>query len=765
MNRQRVMAVGWPARAALFAAIAVLWLIPAVAAQTVIGQVEVEGSQRIDPETVRTYLTVAPGDPFAPEKLDQSMKALFATGLFADVALSQRGDVLVVKVVENPIINRISLEGNLRIDDETLLREVRLRERLVFTRNRALQDVDRVQAAYRATGRFNVRVEPKVVQLPQNRVDLIFEISEGPLSHIGAVTFVGNRRFSDGDLRDVIATKEHAWWAFLATGDTYDPDRVTYDRELLREHYLRQGFADFRVLSAVAELAPDGQNFLVTFTLDEGVRYRIGEIAVESDIANVDLDRLRALADTKAGAVYDVRDVNRSITAMTEYLGTLGFAFVEIRPQIKRRAIDRRLDITFKIGESAKAFVERIDIGGNLRTLDLVIRREFELVEGDAFNTAKLRRSQRRIRNLGYFAKVNIKTRPGSAPDRTVLAVEVEDQATGDLNFGFGFSTIENALVQISLRERNLLGRGQDLRATAKASSRGSQFNIGFTEPYFLNRDLTAGFDLFNETIKEQKERSYDEKRQGGALRIGYDLGKDLRQTLRYRLARTEVTNVQDDASLLVKSQEGSRLVSLVGQTLSYNKLDSRLSPTEGYYASLATQLAGLGGDTRYLRGEAKASYYTPLDEDESQWILGFRGRVGAITGFGEDVRINERFFLGGKSLRGFAPSGVGPRDAATDDALGGNLFYAGTGELSFPLGLTDTLGIRGLVFSDFGSAWQIDADTTGVTSSDGPRASVGVGLSWGTNFGGIRIDLAWPIVKDDRDKTQLFRFSLGSRF
>ncbi|MDP7381013.1 MAG: outer membrane protein assembly factor BamA [Alphaproteobacteria bacterium] len=765
MNRQRVMAVGRLARAALFAAIAVLWLIPAVAAQTVIGQVEVEGSQRIDPETVRTYLTVAPGDPFAPEKLDQSMKALFATGLFADVALSQRGDVLVVKVVENPIINRISFEGNLRIDDETLLREVRLRERLVFTRNRALQDVDRVQAAYRATGRFNVRVEPKVVQLPQNRVDLIFEISEGPLSHIGAVTFVGNRRFSDGDLRDVIATKEHAWWAFLATGDTYDPDRLTYDRELLREHYLRQGFADFRVLSAVAELAPDGQNFLVTFTLDEGVRYRIGEIAVESDIANVDLDQLRALADTKAGAVYDVRDVNRSITAMTEYLGTFGFAFVEIRPQITRRATDRRLDITFKIGESAKAFVERIDIGGNLRTLDRVIRREFELVEGDAFNTAKLRRSQRRIRNLGYFAKVNIKTRPGSAPDRTVLAVEVEDQATGDLNFGFGFSTIENALVQISLRERNLLGRGQDLRATAKASSRGSQFNIGFTEPYFLNRDLTAGFDLFNETIKEQKERSYDEKRQGGALRIGYDLGKDLRQTLRYRLARTEVTNVQNDASLLVKSQEGSRLVSLVGQTLSYNKLDSRLSPTEGYYASLATQLAGLGGDTRYLRGEAKASYYTPLDEDESQWILGFRGRVGAITGLGEDVRINERFFLGGKSLRGFAPSGVGPRDAATDDALGGNLFYAGTGELSFPLGLTDTLGIRGLVFSDFGSVWQIDADTIGVTSSDGPRASVGVGLSWGTNFGGIRIDLAWPIVKDDRDKTQLFRFSLGSRF
>ena len=266
MNRQRVMAVGRLARAALFAAIAVLWLIPAVAGQTVIGQVEVEGSQRIDPETVRTYLTVAPGDPFAPEKLDQSMKALFATGLFSDVAFSQRGDVLVVKVVENPIINRISFEGNLRIDDETLLREVRLRERLVFTRNRALQDVDRVQAAYRATGRFNVRVEPKVVQLPQNRVDLIFEISEGPLSHIGAVTFVGNRRFSDGDLRDVIATKEHAWWAFLATGDTYDPDRLTYDRELLREHYLRQGFADFRVLSAVAELAPDGQNFLVTFT-------------------------------------------------------------------------------------------------------------------------------------------------------------------------------------------------------------------------------------------------------------------------------------------------------------------------------------------------------------------------------------------------------------------------------------------------------------------------------------------------------------------
>ncbi|MGB1006518.1 MAG: outer membrane protein assembly factor BamA, partial [Thalassobaculaceae bacterium] len=744
---------------------ALLWLMPAAWGQAVISQIEVEGSQRIDPETVRAYLTVVPGDPFESAKLDQSLKALFATGLFADVALRQRGDVLVVTVVENPIINRISFEGNLRIDDATLLGEVRLRERLVFTRNRALQDVDRLQAAYRATGRFNVRVEPKVVQLPQNRVDLIFEISEGPLSRIGAVTFVGNRRFSDGDLRDVIATKEYAWWALFATGDTYDPDRLTYDRELLREHYLRQGYADFRVLSAVAELALDGQNFLVTFTLDEGVRYRIGAVEVESDIAAVDLNLLRALAETAPDEIYDIRDVNRSITAMTDYLGTLGFAFVDIRPQIKRRAADRRLDITFKVGESPKVFVERIDIGGNLRTLDRVIRREFDLIEGDAFNTAKLRRSQRRIRNLGYFAKVDVKTQPGSAPDRTVVAVEVEDQATGDLNFGFGFSTTENALVQVSLRERNLLGRGQDLRATAKASSRGSQFNIGFTEPYFLGRDLTAGFDLFNETIKEQKERSYDEKRQGLALRTSYQLGGNLRQTLRYRLARTEVTNIQDDASLLVKAQEGSRLVSQIGQKLSYDMLDSRLAPTEGYFASLETQIAGLGGDARYLRGEAKASYYTPLDEDEREWVLGFRGRVGAIAGLGEDVRINERFFLGGKTLRGFAPSGVGPRDAATDDALGGNYYYAGTGELSFPLGLTDTLGIRGLVFSDVGSVWKIDDEATGVVSSDGPRASVGVGLSWGTNFGGIRIDLAWPIVKDDRDKTQLFRFSLGSRF
>lgn len=728
-----------------------------------IDRIDVIGTQRIDPETVKSYLLVAVGDAFNPEKLDRSLKTLFDTGLFADVVLSREANALVISVVENPIINRISFEGNQRLKDADLQSEVQLRPRLVFTRARARQDVDRLLAIYRGGGRFAVSIEPKVVQLPQNRVDLIFEINEGPLSRIDAVTFVGNKRFSDNDLRDVVSTKEYAWWAFFETGDSYDPDRLSFDRELLRRHYLKHGYADFRVISAVAELAPDREDFLITFTINEGKRYNIGEVSVTSKIQRVDTTEIAPLLTTKSGNRYNNIDVDDSILAVTDHLGSLGFAFINIQPMIRRHPEDGILDVTYQIGEGQKTYVERIVVRGNVRTLDEVIRREMQLVEGDAFNTAKIRRSRKRIRNLGYFRSVKVTTNDGSQPDKAQIVVDVEEQSTGKLSFGFGLSSAENVLGDISLRERNFLGRGQDLRISLKASSTGSQFDIGFTEPYFLGREFSAGFDLFSETRVEEDASSFDEERQGFTLRTGYRLSPNLKQSVQYTLRNTDVTNVQSDASILVKAQEGQTLVSLLGQKLTYDKRDSRTSPTEGYYLSMSNQLAGLGGDLAYLRTRLRGSYYVPVVDDD--WILRLSGLSGTIFGLNDDVPINERFFLGGSSFSGFERSGVGPRDRVTKDALGGNLFYVGTAELSFPIGFSEALGLRARIFSEVGSLWSIDNSNASVLDSESPRVSAGFGVSWGAALGGIRIDFSEAIVKEDEDETEFLRFSLGTRF
>ncbi|MHC4356690.1 MAG: outer membrane protein assembly factor BamA, partial [Planctomycetota bacterium] len=527
-----------------------LWQWSGAMAQSILSggtieEVRVEGTQRIEPETVRSYLRVNPGESFDPLLLDASLKSIFATGLFQDVTLRRDGNTLIVTVVENPIINRIAFEGNERIDDETMTAEIQLRPRTVFTRAKVQSDVQRLVKLYRRTGRFGATVEPKAIQLPQNRVDLVFEINEGPETGIESINFIGNRDFSDGDLRDEITTSESAFWRFLSTTDTYDPDRLTFDRELLRRFYLSEGYADFRVLSAIAELTSDRRAFVITFTLEEGQRYKVGETDITTTLRNLDPTILRGDLETEEGDWYDASAVEKSIENLTETLGNLGYAFVDIRPRTKRNREAETIDLTFEIQEGPKVFVEQIDINGNLRTVDEVIRREFRLVEGDAFNSAKLRQSRRRIQNLGFFRSVDIDNQPGSTPDKTVIALDVEEQPTGDLSFGAGFSTTAGPLGNIGLRERNLLGRGQDLRLNFTLSADTSSLNLSFTEPYFLDRELAAGFDLFRITA-DKDESSFSQERLGGSLRAGYRLIENVRQVWRYTLQKEDITNVDN---------------------------------------------------------------------------------------------------------------------------------------------------------------------------------------------------------------------------
>ena len=732
-------------------------------------EIRIEGTQRIEPDTVRSYLLIQPGDRFNDERIDRSLKALFATGLFADVTLRRDGDALIVRVVENPIINRVAFEGNDKFDDKTLQAELQLRPRIVYTRTKVQADVKRLLDLYRRSGRFAATVDPKVIPLDQNRVDLVFEIDEGPVTGIDSINFVGNKRFGASKLKEVIQTKESAWYRFLSTSDTYDPDRLTFDRELLRKFYLGQGYADFRVVSAVAELTPARDAFVVTFTVEEGERYKFGAIDVQSQIKDLDAAALKPLVTAREGDWYSADDVEKTITQITDALGNRGYAFVDIRPNVNRDREARTIAVTFEIQEGPRVFVERIDIIGNVRTLDNVIRREFRLVEGDAFNSAKLRRSQQRIKDLGFFKKVDVSNAQGSAPDRTVVTVQVEEQSTGEISFGAGFSTTDGPLGNINLRERNLLGRGQDLRLGFTLSARAQQVDLSFTEPYFLGRNISAGFDLFQIDQQNQLNSVFDEFTVGGALRTGYQVTENLRQTLTYTVRNDRIFNISSNASLFIQQQAGARLSSIIGQSLLYDRRDSTTDPTEGYNIVLGSDFAGVGGDVRYVRGKLASAYYYPV---APEWTVSVTGEVGAVKGLGQQVAIEDRFFIGGDNLRGFANSGIGPRDLVTQDALGGNYYYIGSLTLGFPLGLPPEFGLTGRVFSDFGSSFGIDqstitfnGQTSSVQSSSAIRVSAGTGVAWKSPFGPIRLDMAVPLKKEDFDKREFFRVGFGTRF
>ena len=728
-----------------------------------IAEIRIEGTQRVEPETVRSYMQVQPGDPFDSDRVDQSLKSLFATGLFADVTLRREGDALIVRVVENPIINRIAFEGNHKLSDETLTQEVQLKPRTVYTRTKVQSDVKRILDLYRRSSRFAATVEPKLIPLEQNRVDLVFEIDEGDTTGIRSINFVGNRQFTAGRLREVIQTKESRWYRLFSSDDNYDPDRLTYDRDLLRKFYLSEGYADFRVVSAVAELTPQRDGFFVTFTVEEGERYRFGKIDLTNAIKDVPTEDLRPLVTVQEGDWYNADQVDKTINALTDALGNRGYAFIEIQPRVKRNAEGKTIDVTFDVKEGPRVYVERIDITGNVRTLDKVIRREFRLVEGDAFNTSKLRRSEQRIKNLGFFKKTDVTTNPGSAPDKTVIGVNVEEQSTGEFSVGVGFSTTDGILGDVNIRERNFLGRGQDLRIGTTIAQLTKQVDLSFTEPYFLDRNLAAGFDIFAINQDNQLFAQFNQVTYGGSLRMGYQITEALRQTLKYTIRQDTINDVQPTASSFIQLEAGTRLTSAIGQVLLYDKRDNRLDPTSGYFAQLSTDFAGIATGVQYYRAVVNAGYYFPL---APEYVLSFTTESGYIHAWGGDiVRIEDRFFIGGDNLRGFQVGGVGPHDNVTTDSLGGNMYYTGSVSLSFPLGLPQEFGLGGRVFSDFGSLFGLDQTGPTIFQSHLLRISAGVGVSWKSPLGPIRLDIAEPVQKAQFDRRQLFFVNLGTRF
>jgi outer membrane protein insertion porin family len=734
-----------------------------VVAQSVVDEIRVIGTQRIDPSTVNSYMQLKPGDRYSASKVDESLKTLFNTGLFADVTLRREGSALVVQVVENPIINRIAFEGNRKLVDEALETEVTLRPRVVYTRTKVQSDVRRLLDVYRRSGRFAATIEPKIIKLSENRVDLVFEIEEGGSTGIRGISFIGNTEFSDGDLRGTIQTQESNFYNFLATNDSYDPDRLSFDRELLRRFYLSKGYADFRIVSAIAELTNDRQDFIITFTIDEGSLYSFGDLTVSAQLRGVDDIELVKDITSETGDVYDAGEVENTVQGITDALGERGFAFVDVRPRVNRNREETKINVEYEVREGPRVFVERIDIGGNVRTLDRVIRREFAIAEGDAFNTAKLRRTRQRLQDLGFFSQVEMNNNPGSGSDRAVVSVRVEERSTGELSIGAGFSSTAGALSDITVRERNLLGRGQDLRLSTTLAAKQQQLDLSFTEPYFLGRKLFAGFDLFYRTTDFGERSSFEEDEVGFGLRTGYQLTPSIRHTVRYAFARDEIANVVAGASPAIIAQQGTFSSSSISNELIYDKRNSRFTPTDGHFVRYNSKVTGFGGTERNIANEFSGGVFRRLFG--TSFVASLDGSSGILTDLGEDVRISERYFLGGNTLRGFKLGGVGPRDLDTRDSLGGTKFYRITTEIDFPFGLPEAFDIKGSVFSDVGSVFGNDDPFGNIADDASVRASVGIGMAWGSPAGPIRINLSRAYLKEDYDNTEFFSFNFGTRF
>jgi outer membrane protein insertion porin family len=681
---------------------------------------------------------------------------------------------VTVKVVENPIINRIGFEGNSKISQKTLEDEVQLKPRMVFTRAKVQADVQRIIEVYRRSGRFAAQVEPKTVQLAQNRVDLVFEINEGPTTGVSRIIFIGNKAFGDSTLRDRIATAESVWWNFLQSNDNYDPDRLTFDREQLRRFYLSEGFADFRVISAVAELAPDRSGFYITFTVEEGEKYNFGKVEVDTKLTEIPTGELEQLVRFEQGDQYNAELIDKTVDALTLAAGTKGYAFVDIRPRVRRNKEELTVDVVFKIEEGPRVYIERINIVGNTRTLDRVIRREIRLVEGDAFNRVLINRSRSRIRGLGYFKKVEITEEPGSSADRTVLNVEVEEQSTGEFSVSAGFSSADNVVGAVSLTEKNLLGRGQFLRLQVSISSIRQQIDLRFTEPYFLDRNMSAGFDIYN-THAVYDEQNYEADIRGIGLRVGFPLSEFGRLGLRYTLRQDDVTFTTGQQLL------GTTTLSLVGFTYAYDEKDDPIEPKNGFDFTLSNDVSGVGGDKKYIRTEMSSNWFKRLWVDEL--ILNLAATAGYVVAYGDEIlEVNDRFFKGGGSFRGFKTSGLGPRDTAPIDdggtplSVGGEAYAIGTVELRFPNFLPEELGIKTSIFSDFGTVGIVadkpPCDNDGVAPADlcieddlALRASAGLSVYWNSPFGPVRLDFSQVLTKEHYDQTETFRFAAGTKF
>jgi len=769
-------------------------LVSSAAVAQTASSIAVQGNQRVEAATIRSYFKPGPGGHLDQASIDDGLKALIETGLFQDVKINRVGGRLVVSVVENPVINRVAFEGNKKIKDEQLTAEIQSKPRGTLSRPMVQSDALRIAEIYRRSGRYDVRVDPQMIQQPNNRVDLVFVISEGEKTGVKSVEFIGNRAFSSYRLKDVIKTHESNWLSFLSSGDVYDPDRVEADRDLIRRFYLKNGYADVQVVAALTEYDPSRKGFLVTFKIEEGQQYRVGSVDFQSTIPTLNGESLRSYSRVSVGSVYNAESLEKSVEEMQVETSRRGYAFAVVRPRGERNFENHTVAITFAIDEGPRTYIERIDVRGNTRTRDYVIRREFDISEGDAYNRALVDRAERRLKNLDFFKSVKVSTEPGSSSDRVIVVVNLEEKSTGDFSVSGGYSTTDGALGEVSISERNFLGRGLFAKASVQYGQYARGYSLSFVEPYLFDYRIALGLDLYQRTQLPNQYISYGVKTLGFSPRLGFQLREDLTLQLRYSIYRQEITLPNDvlnnilgtsiSLPVLMELNQGAALTSMVGYTLTYNTLDNNKNPTDGLLIDWKQDFAGVGGDVSYLKSTIDAKYYTPLVSDIVGIIRlqgGIMNKVGS-----KELRMLDHFQMGPNLVRGFAPSGIGPRDISVwniygyGDALGGTTYWGASVELQMPFWfLPKEVGLKGAIYADAGqlSTYKgppypgvgVPANLAGRAflpyDDDVVRSSVGVGLIWQSPFGPLRFDYAVPITKGKYDRVQEFRFGGGTTF
>ncbi len=793
-----------------------------------IAKIRIVGNQRIEEGTILSYMLVQAGDPFGSDRIDRSLRTLYATGLFSDVSITRDNDTLVVRLHENPLVNQISFEGNHNVKEDDLRKALELRPRAVFTTRMAQQDRTKLLGVYAGKGRFAATVEPFISRLPQNRVNVIFKIVEGPETKISRIVFVGNHAFTESDLKAVIDSREERLWRFFSSSDQFNPERVNFDRELIRRFYLEHGYADIVVTNTVAELSPERQAFFLTFQIIEGQRYRVGKISIKSLLPKVSAAPYRDLVKEKEGSYYNGNAVQKSSDAIQDAVRRDNSnPFIAVNPRIARDSKKHIVDLEFDISQGPRTYVERIDITGNTVTRDHVIRREFRFAEGDPNDPTLVRITKQRLTDLGYFGDVKLTPVPGSAADKVIINTELTEKATGELSLGGGYSTTSGILGQAGLRQHNLIGTGIDAGINGTLAARESQIDISASDPYFLDRNLVAGGDIFYLTNNNQYVSDYSETRYGFTARVGFSYNDHISQAFSYTVSDRDINNISEFASIFVQDEAGYSLLSQIGQTLSFDYRDSRVAPHTGFVIRFGNDLAGLGGDEHYLRSKIDSTYFLPLDyfTGNSSWGFSFSQGAGYLFNLQSKELIIDRFFLGGDNLRGFLDQGAGPHSVAYSsclltrsqiiaqqtagkdpvtgvcpavdifyhgaDSIGGNFIYTQSTEFHFPLPVPADFGISGRAFVDSGGLSGLNVppnaasdclatsqhignrivDDHGTTitkcyyDNGGIRISAGVGVSWKSPFGLINIDLGIPLIKQPYDQTQVLKFGFGTRF
>lgn len=756
-----------------------------VAAQAaVVSSIDVRGNRRVDDATIREYVGIQPGRSFGPADIDEGVKRLFATGLFADVRINQSGSTLVVEVDEYAVVNQVIFQGNKKIKDANLSQAVQLKPRGTYSDAALEADAESIRQAYSAIGRDDATVSGRTIDLGDNRVNVVFEINEGDRTKIAAINFVGNNAFNARRLKEVITTKSSNVLSFLFRDDLYSEDRLRADEEALRRFYYNRGYADFRVISSYAELDETRNEYTVSFTIEEGDRYTFGDVTIESTLDGVDTASVGGLIESEKGEVYSAKAVEDTIIALTESVVDKGYAFAQVTPRGDRDFENRTISVTYSIDQGARTYIERIEIRGNSRTRDYVIRREFDISEGDAFNQVMVQRAKRRLEGLNYFTSVNVSTVPGSQPDQVYLVIDVVEKSTGEFSIGAGYSTSGDTSatggisVEGSISERNFLGRGQYIKVSAGGGKNSRDYGLSFTEPYFLGRRISAGFDVFRRT---RNYTNYDSEETGATVRLGLPITRALSTQVAYNYSVQDYSYSDDcddnDDDVLGDCDIGDAYVEAIEQgkwvkssvsgTLLFNTIDNMNNPRSGIYATFTGEYAGLGGDAEWVKLTGRATYYhTLLEEQDVVALLSVGG--GHIIETGQPLRLFDYFQNTSRIIRGFESSGIGPVDASdNEDHLGGTTYINATAEAQFPLPLVpDSLGLKGAVFADAATIYgnslsQVDPGSDEMNW----RASVGASLLWASPFGPLRVDYAVPVLKEETDEVQSFNIGISTRF